>query len=570
MALFKTVRNGKGPVRGLIKDYLEKHIDTCGELDFNRIEDKENWHNEMNRVREAHGHHIGANRGEARTYFHFCIRPDAEKSEIEANIDLSALKVLAQNWANENLYEYQYVIGYHHNEIKDEDGMVIGRAPGYHAHIIVNCTNMSTGKKFHTNNAQADAIANSCQRIAAELGMSSMIELDYKGGYRKTQQPSYLTSAERELMAKGIIPWKEQVRRAAITCAEKSTDFKGFQAKMRSAGFDAYLTNRGVTFVAQYKGRAVKVRDHRLGTDFSKEHLSKLFTPADFVTFNKRAYRNVKEELGYKARVLDLGGGKYRYLRQSSAQHIVDAIEVIDKYQFKTKDELFEMLDSLRVGVAKTGSGYSEHAQLVSAHHKLSGAVEKYTELLPIQNKLESLSGRARERYADKHRAEFVMLTALEKQIREAGIEDVTNYKDELLRGAASVLAASDELEAYRSEIIEISEAAKTVEDIFAASMRAENLERKRLGLPPSDRVARKVKRLPKDKSKVTLGDLGVNFEKEFEFWNISEQLREDIMVKQGLGKNVDRREAEKPVDVPKPGKDIKRRPDRDKRELDR
>jgi hypothetical protein len=493
----KTIDNAHTPVSIHLKRYLEKHKDICGDLDFNIIKDRKNWHQEMNATRRQFGHEKATIKGRPRHYCHYVIRPDA-LSKIPNNLSLKHLRLLAYEWASRAFGDYQFAIGYHYNELKDKEGNVTGRAPGYHAHIVVNVSNMVTGNKLHLSNTESKKLVNQCSGIAEELGMTRLPALKAEGKkYRKAG--SHLTQAEREMLDKGIVPWKEEVRQAALAAADKSVDFAQFQSRMRACGFDTWLTKKGITFATSYKGHIVKVRDFRLGQDFVQKHLSNLYTVSQFLNFNTRAYTNIKDEIVYKSHVLDMGGGRYRHIRQSGAQEIADAIEVIERRGFKRADEIYH---ALKVRQDKANTMGERLGQL-----------------------------------------------ALDWESGETGKRN----------NQADLLAGASELELLRSDLIELNQTAATVTDVLEAARKAENLERRRLGLPARAARPVKVKRPPVGTKRLTLGDLGVSFTGEAELFAFAEANREEILRQREVGNNKGRQQ------VQRQQKSRNRQKDRDK-----
>jgi hypothetical protein len=455
----KTIDNGHSPISLRLKDYVEKCVDVCGEPLLNDIFDTKNWHREMNETRRIYGHDRPTPRGRPRHYYHYTIRPDA-LSGLEADLSLDHLRFLANTWAGRIFSDYQYAIGFHYNEYKDKDGKAIGRAPGYHAHIIVNCTNMATRSKLHLDDREALDIVNRCNDIAAELGMSRRKALKPKS-HGQVSTKTYLTQAERELMAKGITPWKEKVRQTAKVAAEKSIDFGQFQRKMRSAGCDAWQTKRGITFACQYKGRTVTVRDYRLGADFIQDYLSRLYTVKQFLSVGHSKQKTLAGQLRYKSHVLDMGNGRYRHLRASSSQAIADALSVIERRAITTPEVLYALLDAERRQAGLTGERLAEF-------------------------------GEAR------------VLTP-------------------------EALACVSELEILKRDIVELNQTATVVSDVLNAALKAENAERRRLGLTERRIDATKVKRLPRGITRPTLGELGINFDGRENVDELSERLHYEI-----------------------------------------
>ena len=92
------------------------------------------WAAEMDELRALYGNGEPYRGKPAVTYRHYIVSPDpADK------IDLERLRELACAWAEEHFGEYQVAIVYH----DDNEN----RIP--HAHIVVNNTNVETGRRLH-------------------------------------------------------------------------------------------------------------------------------------------------------------------------------------------------------------------------------------------------------------------------------------------------------------------------------------------------------------------------------------------------------------------------------------
>lgn len=89
------------------------------------------WDREMNRTRASFGNDAPYKGRKARTYKHFVISPDPED-----DIDIEALRGLASDWALRFFGDHQIAIVYH-----DDNANGIP-----HAHVVVNNTNLKTGK----------------------------------------------------------------------------------------------------------------------------------------------------------------------------------------------------------------------------------------------------------------------------------------------------------------------------------------------------------------------------------------------------------------------------------------
>lgn len=144
----------------------------------------------------------------ARTYKHFIISPDPDD-----HIDLPALRELARAWAMRFFGDYQVAIVYH------DDNQ--NRIP--HAHLVVNCTNLVTGNRLHTDNLFE--LNRALQDMARERGLSGLSNvMEHREGLSRlaakdepektarTMQPTCVSRPERELVDSGEYSWVADIR----------------------------------------------------------------------------------------------------------------------------------------------------------------------------------------------------------------------------------------------------------------------------------------------------------------------------------------------------------------------
>ena len=194
--------------RALAKDFFNLSVD---ERDGYGDEGKEDirWADEMDALRSRFGNDSPFGSLRARTYKHFIISPDPEDG-----IDLEALRELARAWALEHFEDYQVAIVYH----DDNES----RIP--HAHIVVNNTNLETGRRMHHDDPKE--FNRRLQEMAKERKLLYLTDareptegLDRFASQTqpekvrpKTLQQIYVGRAERELVESGSYSWVADIR----------------------------------------------------------------------------------------------------------------------------------------------------------------------------------------------------------------------------------------------------------------------------------------------------------------------------------------------------------------------
>lgn len=174
------------------------------------------WAGEMDATRVLFGNGEPYEGRRARTYKHFIISPDPEDG-----IDLPALRELAGAWAMRFFPDYQVAIVYH-----DDNASSIP-----HAHLVVNCTNLATGNRLHTDNPFE--LNRALQDMARERGLRGLSnEMQPKEGVARlaareagaqqarSMQAVYLGRAEKELAAKGAYSWVADIRSRVAVAKE--------------------------------------------------------------------------------------------------------------------------------------------------------------------------------------------------------------------------------------------------------------------------------------------------------------------------------------------------------------
>ena len=181
MPILKPI-SGHGSVGG-IKRYLEKKNRALAKDLFNLSWDErgncndpqENkefvlWDVEMDVTRASAGHNEPWKGKQARTFKHFVISPDPQD-----RIDLEALRELASSWVLKHFPDNQIAIIYH----DDNEGSIP------HAHIVVNSTDLRTGRRMHTDHPED--LNRDLQDMAREMGLTGLSNEMPKRGEKKPE-----------------------------------------------------------------------------------------------------------------------------------------------------------------------------------------------------------------------------------------------------------------------------------------------------------------------------------------------------------------------------------------------
>lgn len=216
MAVLKAINGHTGC--GRIKDYLEKGgralLRDFFNLSWDEVEDKGldtalkdevDWAQEMDALRRDYGNDTPWKGQRAITFRHYVISPDPGD-----NIGLEGLRELTHAWVRKHFSGYQVAVIYHDDNRQ--------RIP--HAHIVVNNTNLETGRRLHIPNALD--MNRSLQEVARARGLAAFDNEMPRGRVGqsdprtpprpRTRWASYVNKAERGILDAGAYSWVSDIR----------------------------------------------------------------------------------------------------------------------------------------------------------------------------------------------------------------------------------------------------------------------------------------------------------------------------------------------------------------------
>ena len=216
MAVLKAINGHTGC--GRIKDYLEKGgralLRDFFNLSWDEVEDKGldaalkdevDWALEMDALRRDYGNDAPWKGQRAITFRHYVISPDPGD-----NIGLDGLRELTHAWVRKHFSDYQVAVIYHDDNRQ--------RIP--HAHIVVNNTNLETGRRLHIPNALE--MNRSLQEVARARGLATFDNEMPRGRVGqsdprtpprpRTRWATYVNKAERGILDAGAYSWVSDIR----------------------------------------------------------------------------------------------------------------------------------------------------------------------------------------------------------------------------------------------------------------------------------------------------------------------------------------------------------------------
>lgn len=252
--------------RALAEDYLNIYAPE-GARGFD-------WAAVMDETRRAFGNDLPWRGKRVRTYKHYVVSPDPKDGA-----SLSALRELATAWAEEHFSEFEVAIIYHDD---NERGIP-------HAHVVVNNTNIETGRRLQDPDPKA--LAESLQSIAECQGLTALRPPEATGVAARAQRRNpkrapetyrseYVRRAEQELVDRGEYSWTADIRarvRIARTVSRSEAEFRGILSAMGVTVSDNSPRAQRRDWIYAFADRpARRISGERMGLAYGREHLEPL------------------------------------------------------------------------------------------------------------------------------------------------------------------------------------------------------------------------------------------------------------------------------------------------------
>ena len=199
--------------------------------------DKRNWDVRMDKTRSFEGNDRDWGSKRAVFYRHFVISPDPKDK-----VELETLRELTTEWATYffgNGFEpgvkgcYEVAIVYHDDNTN--------HVP--HAHIIVNNTDLLSGRRLHFDNRDAQVdLPDKLQQISKKYGLRYFDNsVEGKANRKLNAQGRFITKAERAVEKAGLFSWKADLRARVRTAMMVTNTHKEFFEELDYLGVDAHL-----------------------------------------------------------------------------------------------------------------------------------------------------------------------------------------------------------------------------------------------------------------------------------------------------------------------------------------
>lgn len=258
--------------RALAHDFFNLSWDEREDDDDEMLKAEVHWADEMDETRRRAGNDRPFGDMRARTYKHFVLSPSPED-----DIDLAALRELACTWALKHFGEYQVAIVYH----DDNES----RIP--HAHIVVNNTNLETGRRLQTrfpldlNRDLQEMARDRDLRFLTDdpepkEGLERLAAMQHgRKPMPRTMQQMHIGRAESELVSAGAYSWVADIRNRVSVAKSLARSESEFTQILGMLGVDVADNSRSakrddwIYSLADAPTR--RVSGEKLGLLFAKE-----------------------------------------------------------------------------------------------------------------------------------------------------------------------------------------------------------------------------------------------------------------------------------------------------------
>lgn len=280
--------------RALAHDFQRMNVPAVGDGPSGPEYASFDWASMMDDTRESFGNDLAWKGKRARTFMHYVLSPSPED-----RIDLASLRKLATEWAEENFPDHEVAIVYHEDNER--------RIP--HAHVVVNNTNLDTGRRLQVPNPRA--LTSSCQRIAARMGLSHFVDMDASSGVGRqvnVRMRRHVDRQEMELRGRGEYSWVADIRARVDVARGIARTPDDFQGALREMGVNVResSTRRGDWVYSLVETPSRQVTGSRLGASYTKREVTGWLRSPTRKAPGPVTVRNVREVAAGAIEIKDL------------------------------------------------------------------------------------------------------------------------------------------------------------------------------------------------------------------------------------------------------------------------
>ena len=376
---------------------------------------------------------------------------------------------IAQEFCHRLLQEqYQYVLAVH------EDHEHI------HAHIIVNNTNMVTGKTFETEHNQGkkkDRAWAEVRRISDELCRENNLSV-----IEHPEQSKGKNHWEWDMSRQGL-SWKAKLKYVIDQVVKDSDDFADFLLKCAQNGI---LVEYNPDHKIDLKFMLAEQKEHNPRAKFTRAKTLGWYYETEQIKARIAQYKGVMSYVPRtKVRVITPKAEQNKFVR-----------DAIDRENMKLTSKAMNILTKYGVTVDEAQSAavtaFTERTSLVGKMNEISEEIREreeqlswlthYIDVKPFHDHYMSLKGRKQQKYADRFDAELYRYSSWESQLKEVfpkkfpTVKQLENYIEKL-RGKLDTLKVKYNGLDQKSR--ELSEAAREIEEFLRQEQKREQQKKK-------------------------------------------------------------------------------------------
>ena len=243
MAVIKRIASKATPKK--IVSYLTQEEKTEEKLIGGKDCDPDNVVNDFNMTQELYGKTGGVK-------YHHIIQSFSP----EDNITPEKAHEIGKELAESQFKGFEVFVVTH----KDKDHI--------HNHLVVNSVSFENGLKYNASNKSLWDIKRESNRLCERENLKTL-DLEHKAEKR-------ISSAEKRIMDRGQIPWKDELRQIIDIARERTKDLQSFREFLeRNFDIETRVTKNSISYKHPDHGKAIRGRS--LGDRYNKEELENEF-----------------------------------------------------------------------------------------------------------------------------------------------------------------------------------------------------------------------------------------------------------------------------------------------------
>ena len=243
MAVIKRIASKATPRK--IVSYLTQEEKTEEKLIGGKDCDPDNVVNDFNMTQELYGKTGGVK-------YHHIIQSFSP----EDNITPEKAHEIGKELAESQFKGFEVFVVTH----KDKDHI--------HNHLVVNSVSFENGLKYNASNKSLWDIKRESNRLCERENLKTL-DLEHKAEKR-------ISSAEKRIMDRGQIPWKDELRQIIDIARERTKDLQSFREFLeKNFDIETRVTKNSISYKHPDHGKAIRGRS--LGDRYNKEELENEF-----------------------------------------------------------------------------------------------------------------------------------------------------------------------------------------------------------------------------------------------------------------------------------------------------